>query len=221
MFLDFLCHAANRGTNLARLYILGDLFDYWVGDDGGESVGAGAVETAIKKCTDAGVKIFFMHGNRDFLIGNAFAARTGCTLLPDPSRITLDGRDFVLTHGDALCTDDHEHQQSRREMLSDKWRIAFLSQPVEHRIDAAIAMRNRSEAGKQHKSAAVMDVKQDAVEKLMRAHQVDTLIHGHTHRPAVHQFELDHKPAWRYVLGDWYEQRSALYYAHGKLALKK
>lgn len=206
---------------LKQLYILGDLFDYWVGDDGGAPLGYDRVETAIRKTTEAGTAIFFMHGNRDFLVGKDFARRTGCALLPDPVVVSLAGRDFLLTHGDALCTDDHEHQASRRQMLSAKWKIAFLKQPLQQRMQTAEAMRRTSESAKQTKSMVLMDVNQDAVEELMQRHGVYTLIHGHTHQPAVHQFQLAQKPAWRYVLGDWYTQRSALYYHEGKLALKK
>ncbi len=218
LFEEFLSGAAGL---LERLYILGDLFEYWVGDDGGEPLGHARVEAALRKTADAGTGLFFMHGNRDFLVGDEFARRTGCTLLPDPVVITLHQRDFLLTHGDALCTDDPEHQQSRREMLSAKWKVAFLQKPLEQRMQTAETMRRRSEAAKQTKSMAVMDVNQEAVEALMREHGVTTLIHGHTHQPAVHRFELDQKPAWRYVLGDWYEQKSALYCDEGKLALKK
>ncbi len=218
LFEEFLRGAAQR---LERLYILGDLFEYWVGDDGGELLGHDGVQAAIRKTADNGTEIFFMHGNRDFLAGEDFARRSGCTLLPDPVMVSLSGRDFLLTHGDALCTDDHEHQASRREMLSSKWKMAFLKKPLEQRMETAAAMRSQSETAKQTKSMAIMDVNQKAVEALMRRYGADTLIHGHTHRPAVHHFQLDQKPAWRYVLGDWYEQRSALYYQLGKLALKR
>ena len=224
LFKEFLGQAARR---LERLYILGDLFDYWVGDDGGAPLGHGGVETALRRTAEAGTRIFCMRGNRDFLIGGAFAERAGCELLPDPVIVELPGpgpaanRRFLLSHGDALCTDDVEHQASRREMLSAKWKTAFLQKPLPRRMEAAAAMRRRSEEAKRHKTRAVMDVNQAAVENLMRQHGADTLVHGHTHLPAVHRFSLDGKPAWRYVLGDWYEQRSALYYHRGILALKK
>ena len=217
LFEEFLTGSAQQ---LERLYILGDLFEYWVGDDGGESLGHDGVEAALRKTVKGGMEIFFMHGNRDFLIGEEFARRTGCTLLPDPIVISLQGRDCLLTHGDALCTDDHEHQNARKEMLSSKWKLAFLKKPLEQRMETATAMRRQSESAKQTKSMAIMDVNQEAVESLMRQYGVDTLIHGHTHLPAVHQFRLEQKPAWRYVLGDWYEQRSALYYINGKFSLR-
>jgi len=217
-FEAFMRQAARR---LQRLYILGDLFDYWVGDDGVDAIGQGRAEAALRLGADAGVAVFFMRGNRDFLIGDAFARRTGCELLPDPCVVELEQRAFLLSHGDALCTDDLEHQAARREVLSAKWKRAFLAQSLPARMDAAAAMRRRSESRKQRTSRAMMDVNQAAVESLMRRHRADTLIHGHTHRPGVHQFTVDNQPAWRYVLGDWHGRRSALYYTRGVLALKK
>jgi len=216
LFEQFLRRGARR---LESIYILGDLFDYWVGDDGAEALGHRAVEAALRAAA-AGTRIFFMRGNRDFLIGDDFARRSGCELLPDPAIIN-PGRRILLTHGDALCADDTEHQLARGTMLSAKWQRAFLEKPLEQRMHTAAAMRAQSEAAKQRKSMALMDVNQDAVEALMLRHRADTLIHGHTHQPAVHRFELAGKPAWRYVLGDWFDGRSAAYYAAGRLALRK
>lgn len=216
MFEEFLAES----TQLERLYILGDLFEFWVGDDGSDSLNHVAVEKALRNTVQVGVKVFFMHGNRDFLVGEEFAHRTGCKLLADPKLLTLDGRKLLLTHGDALCTDDVEHQHARQQMLSSKWKKAFLQQPLNERIDAAIALRRTSESTKRTKPMALMDVNQNAVEAMMRQYGVHTMIHGHTHQPAVHEFELAQKPAWRYVLGDWHEQPSALYYQQGKLVLK-
>ena len=218
LFEEFLRGAARL---LERVYILGDLFDYWVGDDGGETLGHAAVEAAIRQTVDAGTEVFFMHGNRDFLIGEQFARRAGCTLLPDPVVVTLHQRDFLLTHGDSLCTDDTEHQAMRRQMLSAKWKTTFLQKPLPQRIQTAATLRRQSEAAKQTKSPSVMDVNQSAVEALMQQHNATTLIHGHTHRPAIHHFPLNDKPAWRYVLGDWHARRSVLYCQEGKLAFKK
>ena len=207
--------------HITRLYILGDLFEYWVGDDGAEALGHLDVESALRRASETGVETFLLHGNRDFLIGNGFAERTGCRLLPDPVVITLDGLRILLTHGDALCTDDVEHQASRRQMLSGKWKLAFLEQSLERRMETADAMRRRSEREKREKPMAIMDVNQDAVEALMREHDVRILIHGHTHKPAAHEFEIDGELARRYVLGDWYEQKSALYYDGGHLVLQR
>ncbi|MDE0097776.1 MAG: UDP-2,3-diacylglucosamine diphosphatase [Gammaproteobacteria bacterium] len=206
---------------ITRLYILGDLFEYWVGDDGADTLGHLDAEAAIRRAVDTGVEVLFLHGNRDFLIGNAFAERTGCRLLPDPVVITHDGLRILLTHGDALCTDDVEHQASRRQMLSGKWKLAFLEQPLARRMETADAMRRRSEREKREKPMEIMDVNQDAVEALMREHDVRILIHGHTHKPAAHEFEIDGELARRYVLGDWYEQKSALYLDNGHLVLQR
>ncbi|MDA8007923.1 MAG: UDP-2,3-diacylglucosamine diphosphatase [Gammaproteobacteria bacterium] len=217
MFTQFLRRGAAK---LEQIYILGDLFDYWVGDDGAGALGHEKVELELRAATEKGARIFFMRGNRDFLIGEDFARRANCELLPDPAVIE-PGRRLLLTHGDALCTDDREHQESRGKMLSEKWKRVFLEKPLDARMQTAAEMRAQSEAGKLQKDMKIMDVNQGAVEELMLRHRADVLIHGHTHRPAVHQFELAGKPAWRYVLGDWFDGRSAAYYAGGKLALRK
>lgn len=204
-----------------QLYILGDLFEYWVGDDGSRALGHQPIESALKSTVDDGTEVFFLHGNRDFLVGKEFAHRTGCQLLPDPVVIKPDTLRILLTHGDALCTDDLEHQASRQQMLSGKWKMAFLDRPLPERIATANALRQKSELGKQSKPEAIMDVNQQAVENLMRSHQVNIMIHGHTHRPAAHEFFLDGERARRFVLGDWYEQKSAIYYENGRLVLRR
>lgn len=206
---------------VSELYILGDLFEYWVGDDGADALGHLAVEASLRRTVERGTRVYFIHGNRDFLVGEAFASRTGCTLLPDPVVITPDGLRILLTHGDALCTDDVEHQASRKRMLSGKWKLAFLDQPLDQRMATADAMRQQSERGKQQKSMEIMDVNQDAVEAMMREHDVRIMIHGHTHKPAAHEFEIDGELARRYVLGDWYEQKSAIFYDNGRLILRR
>ncbi len=218
LFQKFI-NGAHRAVS--ELYILGDLFEYWVGDDGADALGHQAVETALRKTVDQGTRVFFIHGNRDFLVGEQFAERTGCTLLPDPVVITPDGLRILLTHGDALCTDDLEHQASRQRMLSGKWKLAFLGQTLEQRMATADAMRQESELGKQQKPMEIMDVNQNAVEALMREHETRILIHGHTHKPAAHEFQLDGELARRYVLGDWYEQKSAIFYENGRLILRR
>ncbi len=211
---------ANSNRCLTQLYILGDLFEYWVGDDGAEKLGYQEIERALGRTTAAGTEIFFLHGNRDFLVSDQFSNRTGCQLLPDPVVICPDQRPILLTHGDALCTDDVEHQESRKQMLTSKWKMAFLKKPLKERVDTADNMRQQSEQHKAEKSMEIMDVNQQAVEKLMRKHNVEVMIHGHTHRPAVHEFALDEKLARRYVLGDWFEQKSAIFYADEKLTLR-
>jgi len=210
----------NAAGVMDEIYILGDLFDVWIGDDASDELGQGRVEEIMRSTVDSGVKLWFMHGNRDFLVGEAFAKRTGCTLLPDPAVITLGGDKVLLTHGDALCTCDVEHQRARTQMLSSKWKAAFLNKPIVERLDIASSMREKSEAGKRVKSAEIMDVDQGQVENVMREHGVLKLIHGHTHKPAVHEFMLDNCTARRYVMGDWYTQKSMLFYENGNFALQ-
>ena len=209
-----------KGT-LEQLYILGDLFEVWIGDDGSEELGQTSVEQTLKQASDSGVELFFMHGNRDFLIGENFEKRTGCTLLPDPTILSLDGEKVLLTHGDMLCIDDIEHQNARKQMVTSKWKIAFLNKPVEHRKQYALEMREKSERQKQHKSMEIMDVNQAYVESFMEQHGVLTMIHGHTHKPAVHEFTVGNQPARRFVLGDWYNQKSMLIYENNSFSLSK
>ncbi|MCY3768300.1 MAG: UDP-2,3-diacylglucosamine diphosphatase [Gammaproteobacteria bacterium] len=210
----------SRGL-LNRIYILGDLFEFWIGDDARDTLGYGEVEEILQATVEAGMDIFFIHGNRDFLVGRDFERRTGCRILADPTVIELGTTRVLLTHGDALCTDDTTHQQARKQMLTDKWRFAFLNQPVSERLDTASAMRKKSEIEKKSKSMEIMDVNQKQVEKVMRDHGVRTMIHGHTHQPAVHDFFIDRAPAKRFVLGDWYTQKSMLLYDKGCFSLKR
>jgi UDP-2,3-diacylglucosamine hydrolase len=212
--------ATEASRQLQQLYILGDLFEFWIGDDGSEILGQTAAEEIMKELTRCGVEIFFMHGNRDFLVGEDFARRTGCTILPDPSIIELGGEPVLLTHGDTLCIDDVEHQEKRAQMVTSKWKIAFLDKPIDIRLDTANRMRSESETGKKTKSMKIMDVNQGHLEKVMREHGVHTLIHGHTHRPAVHEFMIDNQSARRFVLGDWYTQKSMLLFENGSYSLR-
>lgn len=205
---------------LNTLYILGDLFEVWIGDDGRDTLGQRDAEQILKNTVDAGVQVFFMHGNRDFLVGEEFERRTGCTILADPTIIQLGGESVLLSHGDTLCIDDIAHQNARKTMLTSKWKFAFLEKPVDERMRFAQDLRTKSEKEKQVKSMEIMDVNQQYVEEVMRQHKVRLMIHGHTHRPAVHEFDLDGVIAKRYVLGDWYTQKSMLYYSNGSFALK-
>jgi UDP-2,3-diacylglucosamine hydrolase len=190
------------------LYILGDLFEAWIGDDAGDPIGERFI-TAMGPLREAGTPSFFIHGNRDFLLGEDFARRADMTLLPDPSIIDIEGTRTLLMHGDTLCTDDARYQAFRAQVHSPAWQRAFLARSVDER--QAFAVQARSESQRYTTDAgntALMDVNQDAVREVMRRHGCLRLIHGHTHRPAVHRFELDEKPAERIVLGDWYDQES-------------
>ena len=204
--LEFL----ETGTRDAEaLYILGDLFEAWVGDDDPEPEKRRVI-AALRRLTDGGLPCFFMHGNRDFLVGEGFAADSGCKLLTDPTIVQMYGTPVILMHGDTLCTDDHEYQAFRAMVRNPDWQRGMLARPLAERVALAQQMREASSASMAGKSMEIMDVNQAAVEATMREHGVYTMLHGHTHRPAVHRFELDGHEAVRIVLGDWYTQGSVL-----------
>ncbi|WP_222565625.1 UDP-2,3-diacylglucosamine diphosphatase [Novilysobacter antarcticus] len=196
------------------LYILGDLFEAWIGDDDPSDT-ATFVADRLRDLADAGTPVWFMHGNRDFLVGQDFAGRAGMTILPDPTVIQLYGKPVLLMHGDTLCTDDVAYQQFRAQTRNPAWQAQFLSQPLAARIAFAKQAREASQA---HQSGlasegtmdTITDVAPAAVAAAFQQFGVDTLIHGHTHRPAVHVREVDGRPRERVVLGDWYEQGSVL-----------
>ena len=207
-FIDGQARQANA------LYILGDLFEAWVGDDDPSETGA-FVATKLKALADSGVPVFFMHGNRDFLLGEAFARRAGMTLLQDPVVIDLHGRPALLMHGDTLCTEDVAYQQFRAQTREPRWQQQFLAQPLAARLAFAQQARAASQArqGELRDAGtmeAITDVAPGAVAAAFRGHDVGLLIHGHTHRPAVHALEVDGRACTRVVLGDWYEQGSVL-----------
>lgn len=200
-----------RARTAEALYILGDMFEMWLGDDDPSPANA-VVMDALHAVTAGGTPVFVMHGNRDFLIGQGFAARTGCTLLPDAAVIDLYGERALLMHGDTLCTDDIAYQALRIKVRDPRWQQQMLALPFEERVRLGRQLRDASREEIQAKTAEIMDVNQGAVEQALRQHQVRLLIHGHTHRPAVHEFELDGRPVHRIVLGDWYEHGSVLAY---------
>ena len=202
LFLHFL---RERACGAGELYILGDLFDAWIGDDNILPPVPEVVQ-ALRQLTDGGCKLSVMHGNRDFLLGSDFARATGGKLLPDPFVADLGGETTLLMHGDLLCTDDLEYQQARKLLRSPEFIRDFVSRTIEERVQLAAEYRRRSGEVVSLKSADIMDVNQQTVERYMREHQVRRLIHGHTHRPALHEFQLDGTPAQRYVLEDWHEQ---------------
>lgn len=206
-FIDFLQHNASK---VNALYILGDLFEYWAGDDDMSDAFNLQIISAFKTLAASGTQIFFMHGNRDFLIADDFCQAAGIILLPDPSIIDLHGQKVLLSHGDDLCTDDFAYQQFRAQVRDKQWQTDFLSQPLQVRKKQIEAIRMRSEQEKSQKSSTIMDVNSDAVNALIRKYHPDLLIHGHTHRPNRHSISLDGKLITRWVLGDWYEQGSFL-----------
>jgi len=207
LLLRFLDGAARDAD---ALYILGDLFEYWIGDDA-LSPTAELVARGTKQLVDSGVPCFFMHGNRDFLLGSDYAHRSGMEILPEKVVLDLYGTPTLLLHGDTLCTDDVEYQSFRRQVRDPGWQAAFLAQPVADRLMVAQQARD---ASKQHTSTAgmgIMDVNLDTVVCAFREQGVRQMIHGHTHRPASHQHDLgDGDRGSRIVLADWYEKGSAL-----------
>lgn len=204
LFLSFL--EEHRGQ-VAGLYILGDLFEAWLGDDAAHLV-APIIDGL--KAFSTQTPLYVMHGNRDFLIGQRFCELTGATLLNDPFKLDLHGEPTLLMHGDSLCTDDLEYQRLRAQVRDPAWQEAILAKSLEERIAFARQARDQSSGRNQFLDDYLMDVNQKTVEDAMRQHRVRRLIHGHTHRPAVHHIELDGAPATRIVLGDWYEQGSVL-----------
>ena len=191
------------------LYILGDLVEAWIGDDDDAALPA-RIAAATRAVRDAGVPVYFMVGNRDFLLGQAFAERAGLTLLDDGTVHDIHGRRTLLMHGDVLCTDDVAYQTVRKQVRTPEWRAQILAMPLQARRAFAAKAREDSKAHTGNTMESIMDVNADAVAETMRNAGVTRLIHGHTHRPAVHDFQLDGAPAQRIVLGDWYEQGSVL-----------
>jgi UDP-2,3-diacylglucosamine hydrolase len=191
------------------LYILGDLFELWVGDDDDDPL-RNAVSADLAALTRSGTACFIMHGNRDFLLGARFAAASGCQLLDDPVLLEVGGQRVLVTHGDLLCREDDAYQQLRAQVRRPAWQRRFLRLPLATRRLVAGAARAGSRRHMQRAQPEIMDVAPDAVVAAMRATGARTLVHGHTHRPAVHEFELDGAPARRIVLGAWYEQGSCL-----------
>ena len=203
-FVDFMDGPARTAR---ELYILGDLFEAWIGDDD-DDPRLEPIVAALRRLTDAGISCALMHGNRDFLLGRRFCAATGSRLLGDYERITLFGEPLLLTHGDLLCTDDTRYMTLRGELRSPDWQRAFLARPLDERRQIASDLRQLSATEIATKNDYIMDVNQAAVERTMRDHGVTLLVHGHTHRPAVHRFDLDGRPAARIVLGAWYHDPS-------------
>ena len=245
----FIAFLENTAVKAQALYILGDLFEYWAGDDSiltgdlqpqtsiwlpqfakplkwqakceglsPQNIPAKAGYSCVKatihalnKLATSGVQVFFMHGNRDFLIDVGFASATGIKILPDPSLITLYGKLVLLSHGDELCADDVAYQQFRSEVRSATWKNQFLSKPLSDRVAYIEQLRTQSEQAKSSKSMQIMDVNSAAVDRLLRDFKCPPIfIHGHTHRPNNHLHQIDGNACERWVLGDWYEQGSYL-----------
>ncbi|HEV2443126.1 MAG TPA: UDP-2,3-diacylglucosamine diphosphatase [Steroidobacteraceae bacterium] len=206
-------------AGVRALYILGDLFESWVGDDDAGDERS-AVLAALRELTASGVACFLMHGNRDFLLGEGFCRQTGCQLLPDPVVAEIDGERVLLTHGDALCTDDHAYQELRSMVRAPAWQHRFLSLPLSDRQLLANEARAGSRAHTSRTIPKIMDVNAAAVIAAFKAAGVRRIIHGHTHRPAVHDALVEGRSVQRIVLGAWYEQGSYLAYESGRYELR-
>lgn len=198
-FLDFLEH---RAKGAEALYILGDLFDAWIGDDD-PTPPNGKIKKQLKTLVDAGTKVYLQLGNRDFLLGERFARETGVELLGDYAEIDLYGVPTLLTHGDLLCTDDLPYQAFRAKARTPEWMASVLKKPLLVRLLAARWYRLRSFWHKRNKSMEIMDVNDETVRRVMKEHDCLRLIHGHTHRPNVHELEVDGQAAQRFVLAAW------------------
>jgi UDP-2,3-diacylglucosamine hydrolase len=208
----------NEAGGADALYILGDLFEYWLGDDV-PSQCATQVATALSALKDSGVPCYFMHGNRDFLLRDTYAGQAGMTLLPEECVVDLYGEQVLLMHGDSLCTDDIPYQQFRTLVRNPAWQDDFLSKTPQDRLHVAMQARDASAEHKDNVDMAIMDVNQAEVVAAFERHGVQKMIHGHTHRPAKHDLEANGKPAQRIVLGDWYTQASVLRVSPGKFEL--
>lgn len=203
-FLRFLQGEARQAD---ALYILGDLFEAWIGDDDPNPLHQ-QIASAIKAVVDAGVPCYFVHGNRDFLVGQRFARQSGMLLLAEEERLDLYGREVLIMHGDTLCTDDPGYLAFRAKVHTPWIQRLFLALPLLIRRRIAARMRADSKAANSSKSMDIMDVNPQAVVDVMERHHVQWLIHGHTHRPAVHELQANGQPAWRVVLGAWHSEGS-------------
>ncbi len=200
----FFAFVEREAPGAAALYILGDLFEYWIGDDDLADPLNAIVAGFLANTAKGGTPVYLMHGNRDFLMADAFCRAAGARLLADPTVIDLFGTRTLLMHGDTLCTDDTAYQAWRTLCRSEAWQAPFLAASIEARREQMLALRAKSEADKRTKTPVIMDVNEDAVRDALRSHNCTRLIHGHTHRPGHHTLEVDGRACERWVLQDWY-----------------
>lgn len=205
-FLHFL---DTRARHAEALYILGDFFEVWIGDDAMTPFQQGIAQ-ALRRLADSGTRIYLMHGNRDFLLGKAFCREAGCTLLGDPHTVELAGEKVLLMHGDSLCTLDIGYQKMRRLLRNPLSLFILRNLPLDTRHRLARKLRSESRSQTRMKASDIVDVTPDEVQRVMARYGVKRLIHGHTHRPDVHALQVDGQPAKRIVLGDWDKQGWAL-----------
>jgi len=198
----FFAFLDTTASGAAALYILGDLFNVWIGDDDDTPLYAD-ISAALKRLSDSGTAVYLMHGNRDFLLGSAYAAACGATLLSEPHLLQHHAHRYLLLHGDVLCTRDTDYQAFRTQVRNPRWQADMLARSLAERRIFAEQARSQSKSMSSNKAEDIMDVSQEAVETLLHVQGVDTMIHGHTHRPALHQFNSAGKACRRLVLGDW------------------
>jgi len=215
IYQRFRAFLEDKARKANSLYILGDLFEYYLGDDALSEVSHVVCKDLKKLSSDYQTQCFFMPGNRDFLVANDFAKNAQLTILEDPTPISINGQTIVLSHGDELCTDDVEYQKVRQQLRSKQWQQWFLSQSINERIEFAKQARLKSQQHTQSVSDEIMDVNQSAVEKLFLKYQANYLLHGHTHRPAFHINE----DKQRMVVGDWHYQTSYVEYKNNHFQL--
>lgn len=194
-----------RACEAEALYILGDFFDAWIGDDDDSRL-VRDVAAHLAAVSAGGTRVYLMHGNRDFLMGRDYARACGAELLPDPSVINLYGHPTLLMHGDSLCTQDAEYMAFRRQVRTPEWQAEVLALPLDKRRELAASLRRQSTSMNSNKASDIMDVTPEEVTRAMRKAEASLLIHGHTHRPARHPVALDQANGERIVLGDWHEQ---------------
>ncbi|HEY7674099.1 MAG TPA: UDP-2,3-diacylglucosamine diphosphatase [Burkholderiales bacterium] len=206
-FFDFLRGPARAAQ---ALYILGDLFEYWAGDDDRDDSFNASVIAALAGFSRSGPALHLMHGNRDFLLGRDFARACDAHLIADPHAVDLYKTPTLLMHGDTLCTDDKDYQRFRTEVRSPDWQKRFLAQPLAQRKEQIESLRRASESEKRRKAPEIMDVNNEAVDAVLRENGYPRLIHGHTHRPARHEHRVDGRVCERWVLADWYRTGSYL-----------
>jgi len=216
--MQFLTFLRQDAAGSDALYILGDLFEVWLGDDDDNPQHQQTI--AALNTLSQQTPVFIQHGNRDFLLGDIFAKNCNATLLPDPAKIDLYGETVLIMHGDLLCTDDTDYQNFRKQVRNPAWQQQVLQQPLSQRRQLAQSLREKSNKSTQQKADDIMDVNEDTVHSYLNDASVHTLIHGHTHRPAIHEFMLKNKKAKRIVLGDWYDQGSVLRYSHDGFRLE-
>tara|TARA_B100001989_G_C24529405_1_gene460688 strand:- start:1028 stop:1741 length:714 start_codon:yes stop_codon:yes gene_type:complete len=196
VFFQFLDSAIDK---YKELYILGDFFEYWIGDDDMQAINK-LIMQKLKSATNSGLKIYFIHGNRDFLVGSKFETETGVEILKDQYILNIEDKKIMIAHGDTFCIDDIEYQEMKKEIRSDSWKKDFLAKSIDERINFADSLRAKSKKRNSNKPENIMDVNNEYVLKVIQREKIDILIHGHTHRPAIHKLP---NGSIRAVLGSW------------------